>query len=228
MRPLGLQVVAARADERQALVDFMHQVGAQSVIDIGANRGQFAQGLLDKGYTGRIYCIEPLGDAHEALAGTFREHGRVEVLERTAIGCEDGSITINIAGNSVSSSLRPMLDAHRKAAPSSAYIAEEQVSLSRLDTLLNGREEIAHNSLIKIDSQGFEAEVLAGAENALSLCRAVLIELSATPLYEGQALWDQIHNTLSGQGFVLWNLLPDFRDAKTGRLLQFDGLYLRE
>lgn len=81
--------------------------------------------------------------------------------------------------------------------------------------------------MLKIDTQGYEAEVLEGAAETIRQCKAVLLEMSAVPLYEGQELWDSLHVRLSRSGFVMWNLIPDFRDARTGQLLQFDGLYVR-
>lgn len=225
LRPAGVQLVAAQEDERQALVDLLHRHAVTRVIDVGANRGQFAGQLLDKGYSGTICCIEPLQDAHEALLMRFKEHKHVQVMDRTAVGAEDGSVTINVAGNSVSSSVRSMLRSHEDAAPRSAYIAQQTVPLARLDTLFAG--DMRDTILLKIDTQGLESEVLEGAEALLPNCKAVLIEMSAVPLYEGQELWDALHRRLSDAGFTLWNLMPDFRDPRTGQLLQFDGLYLR-
>ena len=121
-----------------------------------------------------------------------------------------------------------MLDTHREAAPRSAYVGKQTVPLARLDTLLSEDAETGlDGALLKIDAQGFEAEVLAGAAATLPRCRAVLIEMSSTPLYHGQALWDELHRTLTQAGFQLFDLMPDFRDPASGRLLQFDGLYTR-
>ena len=226
LRPVGVQLVAAQEDERQALVDLLHRQGIMRVIDVGANKGQFAGQLLDKGYSGTICCIEPLQDAHEALSMRFEGHRQVRVLDRTAVGAEDGSVTINVAGNSVSSSARGMLPSHEDAAPRSAYIAQQDVPLARLDTLFDG--DMRDTILLKIDTQGLESEVLEGAKAFLPYCKAVLIEMSAVPLYDGQELWDALHKRLSDAGFILWNLMPDFRDPRTGQLLQFDGLYLRD
>lgn len=81
--------------------------------------------------------------------------------------------------------------------------------------------------LLKIDTQGSELPVLQGAAETLPHIDAVLVEMSTRQLYDGQARWCELHDLLDGAGFDLWNLLPDFRDRRTGRLLQFDGLCLR-
>ena len=228
LRQAGVQLVAAEEDERQSLVDLLHRLEVGNVIDVGANKGQFAQQLLDKGYRGTVHCFEPLETAHAELAARFCGHGQVKVWPRTAIGAEDGSVVLNVSGNSVSSSARPMLPKHQDAAPRSAYVAVEDVPLAKLDSLLADETALfGQGVMLKIDTQGYEAEVLTGAAESIRQCKAVLLEMSAVPLYEGQELWDSLHVRLSRSGFVMWNLIPDFRDARTGQLLQFDGLYVR-
>ncbi|GAA4643977.1 FkbM family methyltransferase [Pontixanthobacter gangjinensis] len=228
LRPAGVQLVAVAQDERQALVDWLHSRSIGHVIDVGANCGQFAQQLLDKGFRGTVHCCEPLSEAHASLAARFATHSQVEVLPRTAIGAYVGKASMNVAGNSVSSSVRPMLEIHEKAAPRSAYVGMEEAPLTTLDAQFGGAcPMLDQGVLLKIDTQGYEADVLRGASEVLPLCRGVLIELSTGPLYEGQALWDELHRMLTDSGFELWNLMPDFRDPESGRLLQFDGLYVR-
>nr|WP_161593788.1 FkbM family methyltransferase [Parerythrobacter lutipelagi] len=224
----GLQLVSAGDDQRLALVDLLRQRGVDHVIDVGANTGQFAQQLLDKGFAGTIHCIEPLSDAHRLLSQRFAGNSRVHVLARMAAGAESGEASINIARNSVSSSLLPMEDAHVDAAPRSVYVSEERVFVEPIASIfaqtLGSQEQ---RILLKIDAQGYEGEVLKGAAGLLPHIDAVLVEMSTTELYTGQVDWTIIHQRLAGAGFALWNLLPDFRDRQTGRLLQFDGLYVR-
>ena len=89
------------------------------------NTGQFVQDLRASGYHGHIISFEPLSDAHATLVATAAADPLWDVVERCAAGASDGSAEINIAGNSYSSSLLPMLDLHRKAAPGSAYKGTE-------------------------------------------------------------------------------------------------------
>jgi hypothetical protein len=78
---------------------------------------------------------------------------------------------------------------------------------------------------LKIDTQGYEWFVLDGASKALSQVRGVLMELSATPLYEGQHLWQESIERLQKEGFTLWSLQPVFIDQSNGRTLRLDGLF---
>ena len=87
------------------------------ILDVGANTGQFAKNLRASGYHGHIISFEPLSSAHAILASAATSDSLWDVAERCAVGASDSWTTINIAGNSYSSSLLPMLDLHREAAP---------------------------------------------------------------------------------------------------------------
>ena len=77
------------------------------------------------------------------------------------------------------------------------------------------------------DVQGGEKKVLEGARESMSLFSGVLLEMSLQPLYDGQPLARELDDWLLKQGFELWDILPVFRDAQTGRLMQYDGIYFR-
>jgi FkbM family methyltransferase len=197
------------------------------VFDVGANIGQFGQSLRSFGYRGRIVSFEPLLPAWDRLVKTSRRDPQWEVAARTALGSEDGEIEMNVASNSVSSSVLTMLDAHVKAAPHSVYVKRERLPLRRLDSI--GPKYIRDESivLIKIDTQGFEAQVLEGASGILARTVGLHLELSLVPLYEGQSLYLQMIGQLISLGFELWAIIPGFTDPSSGRLLQVDAVFFR-
>ncbi len=201
--------------------------GIDLVLDVGANQGQYGGLLRELGFAGSIVSYEPLADAHAALTARAAGDPAWTVAPRAAIGAENGEIAINVAGNSASSSVLPMLAAHTDAAPHTAYVGSEIVPLRRLDDVAAPHLAGARAPLVKIDTQGFEAAVLAGAPATLAAASAVQIELSLTPLYEGQALYDAILADLTGRGFELWGIWPGFGRDSDGRLLQMDGLFAR-
>ncbi len=82
--------------------------------------------------------------------------------------------------------------------------------------------------LLKIDTQGYEEQVLKGADEIISKIKGIHLELSIVPLYEGQILFEEMLNQLKEMGFALYHLSPGFKDYRTGRLLQFDGTFFRE
>lgn len=197
------------------------------VFDIGANKGQFASDIRDSGYTGRILSFEPLSSAYTELINASARDDMWEVYPRCALGDFQGEIELNVAGNSESSSILPMLESHRNVAPESAYQGKEVVSINRLDLVARQYLKDSRAAFMKIDTQGFEWEVLDGAGDLLPLIKGVLVELSLVPLYEGQHLWREIIDRLEAEGFSLWAFKPVFSDQATGRTLQVDGIFYR-
>lgn len=198
------------------------------VIDVGANAGQFAMEIREKGYQGEIVSFEPLIDAHQQLLRNSSKDKLWKIHPRCAVGDFDGEIEIQVAGNSYSSSIRPMLDSHINAAPDSAPIGVNLAQIIRLDALIDQWRDHDGNIYLKIDTQGFEREVLIGAPETLSLVTAVQLELSIIELYEGQALFDYFFDFFQRNGFHLYQLIPGFLDPRTGQLLQFDAVFIRE
>jgi FkbM family methyltransferase len=201
------------------------------VLDVGANTGQFARQCRAAGYRGKILSFEPTAAAHAALLHSAESDPLWTVADRMALGAVNGETKINIALNSYSSSILPMLDAHLSAAPNSAYLQKEKVPLRRLDDvladLLAATDASGRTIFLKLDVQGYESQVLGGATHVLNHTVALHLEMSLLPLYEGETLMPQMHADLTAKGFDLWDLDPSFRDSATGRLLQVDAIFTR-
>lgn len=231
LRRFGLEIhrfnsSATRNGRLMAAIDSWN---INTVLDVGANEGQFGNELRSGGYTGRIVSFEPMTEAHRKLVSRSEIDPCWSVAARVALGQSRSVVELNVAGNSVSSSVLPMLEAHRRAAPASAYTAKEAVQMLPLDEaaapfLLDEFDKI----LLKIDTQGYEWSVLDGSPKILSRAHAVLIELSIIPLYEGQYLWRDCISRLEALGFTLWALEPVFIDESNGKTLQMDGLFMRK
>jgi len=149
------------------------------------------------------------------------------VPDAVAIGDKHGSAVIHVAGDSVSSSVLEMLDAHRHAAPDSAYIGSESVPLAKLDTAANEFLHAQDVVFLKVDVQGFESQVLAGAADLLPRIKGLMLELSLVPCYRDQVLFQSMIEFLDQLGFELWNLIPGTVESETDRLLQVDGVFFR-
>ena len=214
--PLAQQMAALRAFD----VDI--------VLDIGANDGQYAKELRAGGYAGSIVSFEPLTAAHYRLLHESKSDPTWQVHPRCALGDRTGEIELHIAGNSVSSSILPMLETHSNVAPESAYLGHELVELVTLDSIAPSYIEGMQAPFLKIDTQGYEWHVLDGALSTLAKVRGLQMELSLVPLYEGQHLWRECIERLEAEGFVLWSLQPVFVDPENGRTLQWDGLFFRQ
>jgi len=197
------------------------------VLDVGANIGQFSSELRQSGYTGRIVSFEPLSQAHSELVQSSIGDPMWDAYPRCALGDHEGEVEINIAGNSQSSSILPMLESHRSVAPESAYQGKESVPIKTLDAVAGQYLKDARAAFLKIDTQGFEWQVLDGARDTLPHIKGILVELSLVPLYEGQHLWRDVIDRLGAAGFTLWTFNPVFSDQAIGRTLQVDGVFFR-
>lgn len=224
---LDIHRYAPQAPPPSPIISSLRKLGIDLVLDVGANQGQFASGIRRGGYAGNIVSFEPLSEAHGKLLLASAADAKWDVCPRCALGDYDGEVEINIAGNSQSSSILPMLEAHRSAAPESAYQGKEVVSIKTLDAVTGHYLKNAHAPFLKIDTQGFEWQVLDGARATLPQVRGVLLELSLVPLYEGQHLWLELMKRLEADGFVLWAFEPGFSDQASGRTLQVDGIFYR-
>jgi FkbM family methyltransferase len=198
------------------------------ILDVGANVGQFGRELrAHVGYRGRIVSFEPMKVAHEALIRAAAGDRAWEIAPRTAVGAKQDTVTINIAGNSASSSVLQMLESHTGAAPESRFVGSEVVPIDTLDSLATGCFTTDSCGFLKIDTQGYESEVLDGAPRTLARVAGVQLELSVIPLYAGQKLLPEMLARMRGLGFELWALSPAFIDPRSGRTLQVDATFFR-
>ena len=145
-----------------------------------------------------------------------------------AIGDSNTEMEINIAGNIDSSSLLDILPQHVESAPKSAYIGKEKIKVYKLDSIFKEFYNEGDNIYLKIDTQGFEKNVLDGAKESLKYIRGIQIEMSIVPLYNTQVLYQELINILNKNNFKLYSLENGFYDKNTGQLLQFDGVFYKE
>ena len=209
------------------LVSSLRKFEIDLVLDVGANAGRFASEIRQCGYAGRIVSFEPLSQAHGQLLQSSEGDSMWEAYPRCALGDHDGEVDINIAGNSESSSILPMLESHLSAAPESAYEGKEIAPIKTLDAVAGQYLKDAQAPFLKIDTQGFDWLVLDGARDTLPQIKGILVELSLVPLYGGQHLWREVIDRLEAEGFTLWAFTPAFSDQASGRSLQVDGIFYR-
>ena len=193
------------------------------VIDVGAHVGEYGSALRAAGYRGEILSFEPIAEHFERLQTTAAEDEGWRCLNRAA-GARLEAATINVSANDGhSSSLLEMTPVHERAAPGSHRARTQAIEVVCLDEVL--AERPPDNAYLKADTQGYEHEVLAGAEETLRQCRAVELELSLAPVYEGQLLIGEMIELMRGHGFVPTHVEPEFVDPASGELLQANGLF---
>jgi FkbM family methyltransferase len=216
------------SSEEVLLKQFLTVACPNVIFDVGANVGQYGLSLRKCGFEGRLISFEAVASVHARLSAVAaRDHDWL-VAPCCALGRMTGESYINVAANSVSSSLLPMRDTHLQASPDSAYVAREAVRVERLDDVAQTLLPEDGRLLLKVDTQGYEEDVLAGAELLLERVSAMQLELSVVPLYHGAPDLRHMLELCENLGFRLHGLIPGFFEEKTGRLLQMDGLFLKD
>jgi FkbM family methyltransferase len=206
-------------------IKLLSTYGIDLVLDVGANSGQYARQLRSFGYANEIISFEPMKEPYEALARSCASD-QLWTCRHYGLGENTDTKTIHISGNSVSSSILPMMEEHERHAPRSHVIGEEIIEVRRLDEI---EESIAwgktKTAWLKIDVQGFEDRVLAGASGCLDRIAAIQVELSLRPLYDDQLTIRAMMDLLANYGFDVVAFEPGFSDKETGEYLQVDGIF---
>ena len=202
------------------------EFGVATVLDIGANFGQFARALRAEGFSGKILSFEPLSTVHAQLSRQAANDADWHVAPRMALGDVPGIVSINISHNLASSSLLDVEERSVQAAPQSGYGGSENVEVRRLDDAIAA--DFIGPYAIKLDTQGFELHVLRGAPATLEKTRIVAIEMSLAPLYAGGATFIDVYRELELCGFRCISLTQGFSDVERNEMLQVDGVFVRD
>ena len=201
----------------------MEDLRITSVIDVGANVGQFGLDIRRQGFKGLIVSYEPVKKTFGLLTQTIRQHQPWKSFQ-LGLGAEESKRVINISGNDgLSSSLLEMRSLHLKNFPDSATVAKERISISTIDKQLEVLGLRPQEIMLKLDVQGFEAEVLKGASQTLSKIPLVYLEVSIIPLYEEEISFLPILIELSKFGHEVVDVFRGIKGSN-GQLLQLDIL----
>lgn len=193
-----------------------------TIIDVGANKGQFALASTKRFPHANVISFEPLPEQYEKYKKNLGKLKRVKI-HNVALGSEAGIIDFYRNEHSHASSALPISDEQKKAIPETANTTKIQVKVNRLDEAIS-ENEINGLTLLKLDVQGYERNVLEGATKLLSKIDYIVFEASFIPMYNGEPLFDEMHRFLKDIGFEL--IAPvGFLEDKNGDILQMDFLY---
>lgn len=228
--------VLARAgfELRRLTVDTSHDLlrarvlahaGVDVIADVGANRGQFAQGLRRAGYRGRIVSFEPQSVEFALLEAAAAADPLWEV-RRVALGSAAGEATLNVGGDSVTSSLL-QVESHLAEIPAFRVERTETVRVERLDDLVPELLAGAVTPALKVDAQGLDLEVLRGAPRLLARAAVVEVELNLVDHYEGAATYGEVVDALHEAGFRLAAVGHGYVHPPSGHMTYVDGIFVR-
>jgi FkbM family methyltransferase len=194
-----------------------------TVIDVGANVGKFSRAALGMWPAATVIAFEALPAAAEEFQAANQLAGRVE-LHKVALGAHDGTIAFYPHEYSLSSSPLPVPAAIQRRYPWARETPPIEVPVRRLDAVLAGRV-LAGPVLMKLDVQGYELEVLAGAPETLASVTAIVIEQAFDAVYQDQPLFGASHRALEQAGWRLVRPLDWRREGE--RVAEMDCLYVR-
>lgn len=197
------------------------------VLDVGANKGQFAKRMRAAGYTGRIVSFEPL----EKFIDILRKESADDpdwIVMPYALGAEDTETEINVADGPLSS-LLPSSEFGKAWAPKLTRTHPETIQVRRLDSVLDeayaGLE--GPRTFLKLDTQGFDLEAFRGAGHRVEEILGVQSEVAGVPIYDGMPRFVEAIVEYEKAGFELAGMFPVTIHPQTLRVIEFDAVLVR-
>lgn len=212
-------------DTEQLIVIKALEFGANTIVDVGANEGQYGANLRELGWTRQIVSFEPQKDAHAVLHSRALDDPLWFVPPAMALGSEDGRASINISQNSLSSSLLPIEQRSVSVIESTRYVTAESIVVRKLDDVIP--KDCLGPFAVKIDTQGFEMEVLKGGGQTLQNTVVLNLEMSLCPVYTGGANYVELLQLVTDAGFRCIAITEAFVDVPRNEVLQVDGTFIR-
>lgn len=205
---------------------WLQQFGVETILDIGANVGKFAL-MMNKILGNKtIYCFEPLKDCFEHLVNNTKHIDNIQCFN-IGLGSNNKTVTIYHNEFSPSSSLLEMSTLHKQAFPYTKNSVEEEVKIVSLDEM-QSELELNKKILLKIDVQGYELEVLKGADELIRQVDLVIVETSYVELYKDQPLYDDIYQYFLTRKFQYMGNFGQFSNPSTGEILQGDAIFFKK
>ena len=204
---------------------WLQELRVATVLDIGANVGQFALAAREAFPQATVYSFEPLPDCFEDLQRNLGGTGRCKAFN-VGLGRRSGIVALERNAFTASSSFLPMNTTHKTEFPFTRDTTRVDVRIEKLDDFAH-HLSIVDPMLVKIDVQGYEEEVLVGGETTIRGAVAVITETSFEPLYATQPLFDQIYRLLVSWGFAYMGSFEQVESCRDGRPLQSDSVFMK-
>lgn len=222
-----LQLAAASWLIGHHVVGLLTKYQVNCVFDVGANSGQYARRLRRFGYTGRIVSFEPasatFAKLQRAAKGDFAWQAH-----QCALGREEATQSMNVDWNTMNSLLPPS-DYGKDRYKRFSKTRTEEIQVRRLDEVMP--EALAGladpRPYLKMDTQGFDLEVFAGAGDRIEDFVGMQSEVAVLRLYEGSPPMSESIAAYEASGFEITGMYPVTREQTTGRVVEFDCVMMR-
>jgi FkbM family methyltransferase len=225
-RSLGFDFYALKdkSDSELLRLRWLQEMNIQTVLDVGANEGQFAVMIRKLLPQAAICSFEPIPDCYTRLISHFKNDRAFKGFN-VAIGDKEETIEMNINDFSPSSSLLEIDELHIENFKHTAHSKKQPITVKTLDGL---RKELnpVKPYMVKIDTQGYEDKVIKGGQQVLAEAAVIFIELSYRPLYKEQTLFDDTYKELVRLGFAYHGNFEELLSPVNGLVLQSDGIFI--
>jgi len=208
-----------------SFVDVMKRHGIDVVLDVGANDGGFGREIRDAGYEGTIVSFEPNPEVFERLKAATRHDEKWDIFQ-LGVGDAADHLELSVTVNDVFSSFKKPSDYGRNWS-GTVEGRTERVQVVRLDEFLLAHPQYLRNVYLKIDTQGFEMEVLRGAGDVLPKLAAVQAELGLLRIYAGQEDWLSLVIWMRGRGFEVATISCNSGDRGAAQVIELDVVFAK-
>jgi FkbM family methyltransferase len=194
------------------------------VFDVGANVGDFTECVLAYQPWAVVHAFEPLPSAFAVLYRKFADYPEI-YCNKTALGSTQSVLSLNVSSYEQASSFLP----NGRVLDSGVYGIDFTVANTidvPVDTLANytAQRGINRIKLLKIDVQGFEIEVLKGAEPVIPYVDYIFAEAHFQEMYKGGPLFTDLFDFLNAKGHQLVRMTA-FRLDDDGKLMECDMIF---
>jgi FkbM family methyltransferase len=209
----------------------LDKIEVKTIIDIGANRGQFARRAASVFPEAKMFCFEPVKSAFDELTKWAKTtNGRVLTFN-IALGDKEEVKEMFLHSDHDDSS--SMLETTKSYESNFSFVKNQQtikVNQYPLDTAI---EKIVKNNfdkeiLVKMDVQGYEDLVIVGAQKILSQAKVCIIEIVNDEFYKGQPDFKKIFILMDEIGFKYIGCLDQIKDYKDDHIIYFDGIFIKK
>jgi len=224
----GFNLIGYGIHKRQGWMEnynWLKSHNIKTIIDIGANEGQYALFINQIFPYAKIHSFEPIRSAYKILVKNTKAIN-IETYNM-ALGEKTESRFMNVNEFTPSSSILELSEKHKSNFNFALETTKEEIKIRRLDDVLIAKN-LKQNILIKLDVQGYEHLTIEGGQNMVSACKVAIIEVSYSELYKGQTLFNDIYEQMKSLDFEFKGNFAQVNENNNGAPLYADAIFINK
>ena len=203
---------------------WLSDLNIKTVIDVGANSGQFANSISTALPGCQIHSFEPIAATYKQLVAKTN-HLKIKTYP-FALGAKEEEVEMNANEFSPSSSILELADLHKTNFDYATKTNKETIQVRRADSILD-HKQLDKNILTKIDVQGFEDQVILGGRELINNSKVLICEVSFKELYKGQKLFGDIYSLAQEMGFSFMGTIDQLYNYENGQIISGDAIFIK-